>query len=434
MKFDKRALYAVIGIVVLILLLVVAGLFMNKKPQTVQRNITFKVWSPLERKSVLEPLWTEYIAAYGMSVQYQQFSESEYESKLIDALASGKGPDIFFIKNTWLGRYFNKITSILDPKFYSMLQLENDFPDIVRTQAALGDKIWGLPLSIDTLALVYNRDYFNSAGIVNAPKTWDEFLKTSQKLTVKNSKKQITRAGSAMGLESNVENFQDIAAILMLQNGAQITDPKETMSLLRRYSEQAKPALDYYASFASSTTPVWNNLFENSLVSFAQGKLAMAIVYSSQLEQIRNQAPQLRWAVAPLPQQSGADSPKNYGEFWLMVVSQQTEYPNEAWQFVLNSARSPKVQDYLAQANRPPALKNLIPEFQPDPVLGVFATQNLTAVSWYQGDNKSVQKTFSDMIKSIVYDKTDVFKAIREASDQLDLILRQYPGSKAWEK
>ncbi|PIP29532.1 ABC transporter substrate-binding protein, partial [Candidatus Kuenenbacteria bacterium CG23_combo_of_CG06-09_8_20_14_all_36_9] len=36
-------------------------------------------------------------------------------------------------------------------------------------------QILGLPLSLDTLTLFYNRDHFNAAGLIQAPSTWQEF-------------------------------------------------------------------------------------------------------------------------------------------------------------------------------------------------------------------------------------------------------------------
>ena len=47
------------------------------------------------------------------------------------------------------------------------------------TQDALqDDKVYGIPLSIDTLALYYNKDHFREAGLVEAPATWNEFVTT----------------------------------------------------------------------------------------------------------------------------------------------------------------------------------------------------------------------------------------------------------------
>jgi len=37
------------------------------------------------------------------------------------------------------------------------------------------------PLSINTLALFYNRDLLNEAGIVLPPVTWEEFVNDSKK-------------------------------------------------------------------------------------------------------------------------------------------------------------------------------------------------------------------------------------------------------------
>ena len=40
-------------------------------------------------------------------------------------------------------------------------------------------------LYIDTIGLYYNKALFNNAGIVNPPKTWDEFNSDVKQLTQK---------------------------------------------------------------------------------------------------------------------------------------------------------------------------------------------------------------------------------------------------------
>jgi ABC-type glycerol-3-phosphate transport system substrate-binding protein len=78
-------------------------------------------------------------------------------------------------------------------------ELKDNYPDVVANDVILDDgKIYGLPLSIDTLVLFYNKDLFNNAGISQAPKYWNaEFFQDVKKLTKQDAKKGIIQIGRA---------------------------------------------------------------------------------------------------------------------------------------------------------------------------------------------------------------------------------------------
>ena len=40
-------------------------------------------------------------------VSYRQFSFGDYEKEVVDALAAGRGPDIWMIHNTWLPKHLD---------------------------------------------------------------------------------------------------------------------------------------------------------------------------------------------------------------------------------------------------------------------------------------------------------------------------------------
>jgi hypothetical protein len=79
-----------------------------------------------------------------------------------------------------------------------------------------------------------------------------------------------------------------------------------------------------------------------------------------------------------------------------------------------------------------PALRSLITEFQTDPIYGVFAVQGLTAHSWYQGDEPSINQIFSVMVESIIGKRASVGSAVRDALDRVTAVLNQNQGSAAW--
>ena len=91
------------------------------------------------------------------------------------AFAEGNGPDVFEIGNRSLPKWQSVLAQL--PAAYASqfgpLQLQNDFPSVVQsdfmtTSTPTSTGIYALPLSIDTLAMFYNKDLFDSAGHRNA--------------------------------------------------------------------------------------------------------------------------------------------------------------------------------------------------------------------------------------------------------------------------
>ena len=91
-------------------------------------------------------------------------------------------------------------------KSISLKKLKDDFVDVVYDDAvirakddktnAYAEKIYGLPFFIDTLAMFYNKDLFNNAGIANPPVFWNrEFQQDVKKLTKQDAKGQIVQSG-----------------------------------------------------------------------------------------------------------------------------------------------------------------------------------------------------------------------------------------------
>jgi len=61
------------------------------------------------------------------------------------------------------------------------------------------------------------------------------------------------------------------------------------------------------------------------------------------------------------------------------------------------------VKSYLAAVKKPSALRSLVAQESRDPKLGVFASQLLTAKSWYQGeDAPAAEKIMQELINTAV--------------------------------
>lgn len=430
------------------------------------KPITLKYWRVFDGEDAFEDIIKEYQSLHPhIKIDYRKLRYEEYEDELINALAEDRGPDIFSIHNTWMREYQTKIapvppkitmafttvsggfqketvTEIKTKPSISIKQLRESFVDVVLddvimpTVGADGkstDEIYGLPLSLDTLALFYNRDLLNAAQIPQVPKTWRDFQQATAKLTRLDRNGNITQSGAALGTTNNVERYFDILSLLMMQNGTKMTNDRGSITfhlvpeeLKGRPFPPGLEALIFYTDFASPSKEVysWNADQPDNLTAFTQGKTAFFFGYSYHVPAIKAAAPKLNLGIARVPQIEGAPE-INYANYWIEVVSKKSASLNEAWDFIQFAADPTRVSKYLNVAKRPTALRSLIETQTDDLELGTFANQTLTAESWYKGVNsKDAENAFKEMIDSVVARAVEAEEALEFAARRINQTLK----------
>lgn len=332
----------------------------------------------------------------------------KYEDKFDEDLTLGIGPDILTIGNSWLPRYKNKIIPY-DGGARGAQEYRRKFVDVVSNDFLDGNKIYAVPLSVDTLALYYNVDILNSAGISTPPRTWDEFNDAVRKITIRDDRGGIKRAGAAIGTDKNINRASDIFALLMMQSGSPIMGDEKALDI-------GTTAMQFYTDFANPTKTVytWNPLMDYSIDAFYQMNAAMMINYSYTIPTVRAKAPNLKFAIAPMPQITGVTTPVNYANYWAMTVSSGSAHPKEAWDFLMYITNPEINKVYLSDTSKPAAQRDLVSwqENGSDSNLAVFARQSLTAKSWYQRDNFVIETIINDAIGSVVLGRTTPKNAV----------------------
>ncbi|MCX6744579.1 MAG: extracellular solute-binding protein, partial [Candidatus Parcubacteria bacterium] len=420
------------------------------------KPITLKYWKVFEESDNISELIAEYqkINPY-VSIQYENFRYDEYEDKVINALAEDRGPDIFSIQTTWMRKYQSKIqpmpaqlklftsvqmgtiqkqtyTKEITKKTLTTRDLNTLFPEVVVDNQLIGGQVYGLPLSIDTLALFYNKDLLNNAGITAPPTSWDQLLVQVGKLTKRDPQKDIIQAGVALGTADNVTRAGDILSLLMMQVGAPMTDINGYPTLSTKplgYAGEDTPAvsaLNFYNRFAVPSNEVysWNESMPNSKQAFIQGLTAFYFGYAYDIPTIKTQAPKLNFEVSAMPQLSQPSI--NFANYWAETVSKKSQYQNEAWDFILFITTNQEInKKYVTKSQKPVALRALIEWQQDDVVLAPFVGQILTARSWYKGKNPQAADT---ILNSMITDNlTGAYKTldlVSQANSKLGMTMQ----------
>ncbi len=398
------------------------------------QNTTLEFWGVFDDRSAFDKVIRDFQGLNpGVKVFYKQFSYEDYERNLIDAMASGTGPDVFMVHNTWIPKHGDKLAALpakipgLKQPLLTVQDYKNNFVDVAFKDFTYNNQIYALPLYVDTLALFYNKDLLNSTGITRPPQDWDEFNSDVETITKLDKSGQITQSAAAIGTARNINRSTDLLSALMIQTGVKMTDDDHTgASFASSVNNTAvgELALKYYTDFANPSvrTYTWNDAQHYSLDAFIEGKTAMMFNYSHQIGVLRSKASRLNLGVAPMPQVSKTDV-KNYANYWGAGVSSRSKFPNESWKFVAYLASKEGAQSYLSETVRPSARRDLIELQRSDLDLGIFAVQALSARSWYQIDSTAIETIFADMIDDVNFGRMSVKDSLSNAESRVSVLM-----------
>ncbi|PIV10429.1 MAG: hypothetical protein COS49_00520, partial [Candidatus Portnoybacteria bacterium CG03_land_8_20_14_0_80_41_10] len=196
--------------------------------EPIAKEVELEFWGVFDDSDVFKPLIEEFNQVFPKTkIKYYKKTYQTYEKDLLEAMAGDRGPDVLMLHHTWLPRYEEKIWAA-PSDLITLKELKENFVDVVYDDFVSDGYVSALPLSVDSLALFYNKDIFNSAGIPQPPASWEEFLVDVEKLTIKDERDNIIRAGATLGTARNINRSTDILSLLMLQSGAQMVNQEKT--------------------------------------------------------------------------------------------------------------------------------------------------------------------------------------------------------------
>ncbi|MCX5214849.1 sugar ABC transporter substrate-binding protein [Kitasatospora sp. NBC_00240] len=278
----------------------------NSSPKTLTYWASNQGTSIENDKQVLEPELRKFEQQTGIKVNLEVVPWSDLLNRILAATASGQGPDVLNIGNTWSASL--QATGALLPfdeaTFAKIGGKDRFLPSTIASAGAAGKDPAAVPLYSMAYGLYYNKKMFAAAGIDKAPATWDELQADAAKLT-KDGKYGLAIEGG------NVSENVHHAFTFGKQNGADFFDAagKPTFD-----TPNAVKAIKQYVDFIAKDkiAAPGNAEYSNNqtLSDFATGKAAM-IMWQSAGANLKSQGMNPEdYGVAPLPIQAGAAGDK----------------------------------------------------------------------------------------------------------------------------
>ena len=388
-----------------------------------------------------------------VSINYTKKEITQYENDLLHLKQKNNEPNIFVISNNWVERYAGWLEPLNEnnayAEEYSLIkysEVMDTFPKETIRDLFFDNKLYGVPLYSDSLALFYNKDLFKDAEIDSPPKTWSEFKIAVRKLTDLNRKNEIVQPGAAFGCGENINRSSDLLALLMMQGGAKVIDAGKNIDINKEIEVKTldgiekrnpgKKAIVFYTEFSDPRKNIytWDSDQDDSVKAFAEGKVAMIIAYNYQIKNLLVINPNLNYGVSSMPQLENS-TVVNFSNVWTPVISKNNNCKVEppearskidcakiAWSFISFANEEENAELYLNSTKKAAARKDLITEqIKSNNKTSVFASQAKNAVSYNKFSNR-IDGILVKMIDAINSDRENWEEIIDEAVKKIEKI------------
>ena len=302
---------------------------------------------------------------------------------------------------------------------------------------AAPDGYVAIPWAADPLIMYYNRDMLQSAGIVNPPKTWQQFTDSVSLLTRKQSDLTLTQSATALGTYSNIAHVKDILALLFLQTGNQYMTYDYSnfdvhFSGSQQESDTAKQVLTFYTDFANPIRALysWNAGQPLDRDMFTQSSLAYYFGSASELPGIRATNPNLNFEIALPPQSTVTGTLLTTGRMYGFAIPKSA--PNQLLSYTAatllanTDAETSLSGDAAVTLSLIPVRRDVLANNQiSDKYLNFLYKTALVQKSWFDPAPVESDKILGDMIKNINSSLDTVEGSLGQAKSQLEDVAKK---------
>jgi len=373
---------------------------------------TVTIWGTLPYDAMNAMKDTMRASYKNVTVNYVEKEPEVFQAELIDALASGEGPDLIIVTPADIIQDKNKLFAV---PFASLP--EATFRSTFIDQGSLfisNEGTLAFPLVIDPMVMYYNRDVLTSAFVVTPPATWDDVVKINKVVTKKDDVGKLAVETVALGTFDNITHAKDLMSLLIFQAGNKIVDfdtvSKKYVSVFgNANSDGTSPVangLGFYSSFSNPSDTdhySWNPTLVNDKDQFISGNLAIYFGYASELLGIRQKNPNLNFDISLMPQRARNSVKITYGMMHGIAVIKSSKNLTLALTTAQQLATKEAVAAYLyVDKTLVPARRDMLADIPSDNARqALFYNSAIISKSWIDPDPTATTALFKKSMNQI---------------------------------
>ena len=304
----KRVSKAVAGILCAVVAFSASGCTKKSEKTDASSVTVIEVWSSdTSAKAVYTKLADEYNAGdgkkAGIKIDFKVKENDSYQQVVDLAFKSGNAPDLLMPTNVATMVEKDQLMPLNDIPGMEGL-IEKRKPYTRDFYNAYNGNLYTLPLGSTTIGLLYNKDMFKKAGIVDKngnalpPETWEEFRADAKKLTNKSKNEYGVVLPFKWSGWFNSDIVNPGMASLGISNGY---DPRTGKYDFSGYEPIVNTFLGIKddESYLPGAETIDNDV---ARARFAEGGIGMKVGFSFDVGVLNDQFPaKIDWGVAPIP-------------------------------------------------------------------------------------------------------------------------------------
>lgn len=442
--------YILVALVIVVLFLAGCG---TKAPVSGPATVTIY---GLDNSNVFDPIISAYKERQPqVTIKYKKFVDrADFEELMVNEIAEGEGPDVFYIHNSWLPRHLKKIVPLnatdFTPDQFNEAYVNVVGDDFLQVDPSDGaKKIYALPLFVDTLALYYNKELFEQFIPERGKpgETWEAVKQDAVKFRKENG--SLERGEIALGTAHTVSLAAEILYNYWIQASVPFYDEENKQVKIAGAGEKL---FEDYLGFADRSSDSYSFGDEltsgsdlNEIEAFLNGKVAAIVGFSDVWGRLSNDLKNVKTrsndtislsdvSIAPIPQLSTDEKDfKAFASYYGLAVSRTSKNQKAAWDFIRFVGSKTASQMYVNKTKRPTARRDLIEGQKKDENLKVFASQLGFAASNHVFSYEKFGNYLRDALAKASGGQTRT-SALNEAQTRMNEVLKRDAPNGIFEK
>lgn len=340
----------------------------------------------------------------------------QYYPKILTMLVANTAPDVFYLDVLYAKPFFAKriLRPLDDELARSGIRGDDFIPGLYRAFTD-GGHVYGIPKDFNTLALFYNRGFFDRAGIAYPDSSWtlDTLRRASMRLARSGARSSY---GFAL-THDDADRFLPVARMF----GATLFDAAGRCAL---DAAEARRALDYYAGLElvdrSAVHPSELGTTKPYEV-FGRGLAAMVFEGGWAIPYLDEMYPGVHYGVAELP--AGPAGRSNFLFTVAYVIPRTSRHPDAAWRLIaFLTSEAVQARITFALPSRRRAAERYVERY---PAYRPILDATAYAMPYEFGPKGDrVRERLGTMVQEVFLGARDAAAALRDAARDIDQINR----------